>query len=241
MKARAGDVSRLLYPIITVCILWFGLPHSGKPSFPVRATLSPAAGTHGTAHGCPLAFPLWPKLLCVLQQHTQTTVSSGTSSGKSSSKKCGTRGHPRIHSWTWSSAFFVSFSPLGLCLFHKMCLQIAYQRLWTKISQRYIAEGHGIWHDKNVRRSGPDSRRWGARDRSPAQDGRAPHRGLWNLPTCSGLLPPSRASFFKISNPQGLSPTQAGLKASHLNLPHSPSSLWLLPKQIFKDSVNSRL
>lgn len=47
--------------------------------------------------------------------------------------------------------------------------------------------------------------------------GRRPHAGALEPPH---LLPFSSV-FFRISNPQGPSPTRAGLKSSHLNLPHS--------------------
>lgn len=73
-----------------------------------------------------------------------TIVSSDTSSGKNSSRKYDTQGHPHTRFSAWSSVLFASFSPLGLHLPHKMCLRIAYQRLWTKC--RRVSEYRNIRH-----------------------------------------------------------------------------------------------
>lgn len=98
VKARLGGGSRL-YPINNMCILRFGLPRSGKPSVPPLETQpSPTAVERVAQPTAAPVFPLPAHAALVLQQYTRTTVSSGTSSGKSSSKTCGTRGRPHIHS-----------------------------------------------------------------------------------------------------------------------------------------------
>lgn len=70
------------------------------PNFPLSETpLPPTPVKHiAGSKAVPSSFLFWPKLLSCLQQSMQITVSSDTSSGKSSSKKCGTRGHPHIRS-----------------------------------------------------------------------------------------------------------------------------------------------
>lgn len=95
VKARRGDGSRLSYLINNMCILRFGLPRSGSLVFHRQTHPPPTAVDGGTAHGCPCLSSSCPRRSGAAAVHA-TTVSSGTSSGKSSSETCGTRGRPHI-------------------------------------------------------------------------------------------------------------------------------------------------
>lgn len=82
-----------------------------------------------------------------------------------------------------------------------MCLQIAYQRLWTRKSQCHTAESMAFDHDKNGQRSDLASLEWHAEARTLAQD-------LLHPGSCFHVAP----AFFRISHPQGPSPSRSRSK-----------------------------
>lgn len=99
VKARLEMISDCCIQLI-MCILYFWWPNSGTRFTTVRDT--PRHLCQQNSWHSPKVVPssslFLPKLLCGLQRCMQTTVSSGTSSGKSSSKTCGTQGRPHIRS-----------------------------------------------------------------------------------------------------------------------------------------------
>lgn len=95
-----------------------------------------------------------------------------------------------------------------------MCLQIAYQRLWTRKSQCHTAESMAFDHDKNGQRSDLASLEWHVEARTLAQD-------LLHPGSCFHVAP----AFFRISHPQGPSPSRSRIKV----FSYKPPSLGISP------------